>query len=288
MALSKNEQGQLRDYLLGKLSDDEQQKIEERLMVEDQFFDEFEVSKDQLVEEYRAGELAQQERQWLEENFLATSDGREREAFTLAMECLQQRPDPSIEPPPVVTPDPQPWVPPDPQPWVPADPQPWVPAEPQPRVPSGQQFAFLGPIQAFARTQPWAFAAASLVLVLLVAFATVRITRPKAQVFSVTLPNSSVVRSGGPPTPKLTLPPNTGQLKLRLQLPKTTAPNSRFAAQLDDRINTKPVEIVETDPEAVTVIVPAELLTRGEYQVHLNTTKPDGTEQELTYQFNVE
>jgi hypothetical protein len=266
MALNNGDQVQLRDYLLGRLSGDEQQKIEERLMVEDELFDEFEASKDELVEEYHAGELAQNERQWLEENFLATSEGRERYAFTLAMECLQQRPDPLPDPP---------------EPVVPTNPRPWIPPDPQP--------AFLGPIQAFARTQPWAFAATSLVLVLLVVFA-LKIIVPHRErpVFSATLESGLVVRGEGAPTPNLTLPPNIGKLKLRLKLPKTPAPNTRYKAELDDRVNTKTVEIVESDPEAVTVIVPAELVTHGLYQLTLNTTKPDGTEEGLSFPFNVQ
>jgi anti-sigma-K factor RskA len=46
MALNNGDQVQLRDYLLGRLSGDEQQKIEERLMVEDELFEEFVASKD--------------------------------------------------------------------------------------------------------------------------------------------------------------------------------------------------------------------------------------------------
>lgn len=274
MALSKTDQAQLRAYLLGKLSGDDQQKIEERLMLEDELFDEFEVSKDELVEEYNAGELAPNERQRLQETFLATSDGRERQAFALAMQCLQRkRPDALPDPPDPVRANPPSRVVPNPPVWLPPDRQPGL----------------LGPIQAFARTQPWVFAATSLMLVLLAAFAIKSIIPHRERpIFSATLETGPVVRSEGAPTPKLTLPPNIGQLKLRLHLPRTAPQGTRFAAQLDDRVNTKSVEIVGSDPESVTVIVPAELLTRGEYQLLLNTTKPDGTEQELAYQFNVQ
>lgn len=269
MALNNQDQAQLRDYLLGKLSGEEQQKIEERLMVEDDLSDVFEVSKDELIEDYCAGNLAQNEREWLEENFLATSDGRERHAFALAMDCLQRkRPAPlpnDVVPEPVWATNPPAWIPKD------------------------QPVGFFAPLQAFARTQPWAFAATSLLLVLLAAFAITRFAaRPDGQIFSATLTNGSVVRSEGPPPPRFILPPNTGQLKLRLQLRKTAAEGTHFKAQLDDGINLKSVQMVASDPESVTVIVPAELLTRGEYQLQLTTTKPDGTEQELYYPFNVQ
>src|SRR5215470_11632993 len=85
MALNNNDQTRIRDYLLGKLSEDEQQKIEERLMVEDDLFQELEVSKDELVEEYYANELSRDENQWFERNFLASPEGKQRYALTTAL-----------------------------------------------------------------------------------------------------------------------------------------------------------------------------------------------------------
>ena len=48
------------------------------------------VSKDELIEDYLAGELSQNERRWLENHLLVSNDGRERHAFALTMERLQQ------------------------------------------------------------------------------------------------------------------------------------------------------------------------------------------------------
>ena len=89
MALSNHDEANIRDYLLGKLGDEDQQKIEERLMAEDELFEEFEVSKGELVEEYVAGELPQKEHEWFRTHFLASPEGRQRQAFVLAMEKLQ-------------------------------------------------------------------------------------------------------------------------------------------------------------------------------------------------------
>src|SRR5690349_17583694 len=90
MALN-NHQARLREYLLGKLGEAEQEKIEERLMVEDELFDEFEASKDDLVEEYCADELDTTERQFFEEHFLRSVEGQQRYKFVQAMNGLQQR-----------------------------------------------------------------------------------------------------------------------------------------------------------------------------------------------------
>ena len=89
MALSDYDQVRIREYLLGKLTDDEQEKIEERLMVEDDLFQELEISKGELIEEYRAGDLSQKEKQSFA-RFLSTPEGRRRHAFAVAIECLGQ------------------------------------------------------------------------------------------------------------------------------------------------------------------------------------------------------
>ena len=54
MALNEHDQARIRDYLLGHLSDEEQEKIEERLMTEDALFEELEISKYQLNPQFKA------------------------------------------------------------------------------------------------------------------------------------------------------------------------------------------------------------------------------------------
>jgi hypothetical protein len=100
MALTNHDQVKIRQYLLGHLSDEEQQKIEERMMLEDDLFEELEVSKGELVEEYCAGGLTQDEHQWFERNYLASPEGRQRHTFTVALNCLKH---------PVPTPKRRPW-----------------------------------------------------------------------------------------------------------------------------------------------------------------------------------
>ena len=90
MAISINDQAKIRDYLLGRLSEEEQEKIEERLMVEDDFLEELEISKGELIEEYCAGELVQNEQQWFERHYLASAEGKQRHTFTLALDSLRR------------------------------------------------------------------------------------------------------------------------------------------------------------------------------------------------------
>ena len=72
MALNNHDEARIRDYLLGHLSDEEQEKIEERLMTEDDLFEELEISKGELIEEYRAGELSRNDHEWFAEHYLAS------------------------------------------------------------------------------------------------------------------------------------------------------------------------------------------------------------------------
>lgn len=95
MALNNNHQTSIRKYLLGKLTEDEQQKIEERLMVENDLFQEFEISKGELIEEYCAAELSQDEHQWFEQHFLVSPEGKEGYALALTLDHLER---PASEP----------------------------------------------------------------------------------------------------------------------------------------------------------------------------------------------
>lgn len=258
MALNNHDQAQIRQYLLGKLTEAEQEKIEERLMLDDELFGEFEVSKDELVEEYCAGELGQAERHWFEQHFLASEEGRQRRAFTVAMDCLRQ-PEAIEEP------------------------------EPQPDLhdkPSGTIFERLA---AFFKMQPWAIATVAAVVVLAVVFGSMRfMSRDGGQTFNATLTPSALSRGGEGPLPeKLQLPPHTGKLQLRLQLPKPAVPGTHFTAEFDDRLTRKPVDIVASDSQSVTVVIPTELTPRGEYKIQLTATTPDGSTQDLSYLFNV-
>jgi hypothetical protein len=89
MALSKHDQATIREYLLGHLSEDAQERLEERLMIEDDLFEELEISKGELVDDYRAGEFTREERHWFEQHYLASPEGRQHHVFALALDCVE-------------------------------------------------------------------------------------------------------------------------------------------------------------------------------------------------------
>jgi len=91
MALSIHDLSNIREYLLGKLTDEVQQATEERLMVDDELFQELEISKGELIEEYSAGELGLREHEWFGSHFLASHEGNERRLFTAALHTLARQ-----------------------------------------------------------------------------------------------------------------------------------------------------------------------------------------------------
>ena len=248
MALNKNDQTRIREFLLGKLSEDEQQKIEERLMVEDDLFEELEVSKGELVEEYYADELSRPERQWFERNFLASPEGRERYGLVTALGHLKRD----------------------------------TPAPPG-RLP------FFERLKNFFRLHPSMIAAASAAAVVVIV-AGVYLSLPAGGTYvGPTLASSLVNREQGTLPAKLTIPANISEVKMRLLLPKGTSPGADYRAQLDNRVETEPVKVVEHDSEGVWVVVPVRLLPRGEYSLQLVAIN-GGTERVIPgyYLFNVE
>lgn len=251
MALSNHDQERVRDYLLGHLSDEELTKLEERLMVEDDLFDELEVSKGELIEEYCAGELNQNDRQWFEHNYLASTEGRQRHVLALAISCLKR-------------------------------PQ---PVEPQP------QPSFLEKLAAFWRRPRWAVALASVLVVLGIAAIWVRSLQQSRTTVTVALVNTQLSRSnGGSALPhKLDLPPDAGELRASLTLPKSFPQGTRFQAVLDNQTDRKQVQVVDHKENVVTVMIPAADLPRGEYALELTALKADGTEEAIpgNYRFDV-
>lgn len=251
MVLGNNDQTTVREYLLGHLNDVEQEQIEERLMVEDDLFEELEISKGELIEEYRAGELAAQEKAWFERHFLASPEGRQR--YTLAIALGQIKPQPA--------------------------------AKQQPVRPT-----FLERLILLFKQPRWALATITPALIAVVV-AVVLLSRPAGQTFvGPTLANNVINRESGPLPTRVTLPANTAQLKLRLMLPQPSTRDARYQAKLDDRTNQKPIDVVESDTDSVTVLIPVKLLQQGEYSVTLLKVNSDGSSQPIPgyYFFNIE
>ena len=243
MALSDNDQAHIRQYLLGNLSDDEQEKLEERLMVEDDLFDELEISKGELVEEYRAGELSQKDRQWFEQHFLASPDGRQRHAFAVAIECLER---------------------------LPAN------AEPAP-----QRLTFRDKLEAFFGTPRLATAAlVTIGAVFLVGIVWLIIPRGPQKFVAVSLTSNAITRAtGADQYTRIQMQSDVSELRISLALPQPGAPGSTYRVQLDNRLEVKNLEPSAHDSNVVSVVIPRQQVPPGQYALSLTEVKADGTTQ---------
>ncbi len=81
MALLNHDPETVRKYLLGELTDDQQQDFEQRLLSEDELTQELEVITDDLVDEYLAKQLTAKESEWFEQHFLASPEGKRSQRF---------------------------------------------------------------------------------------------------------------------------------------------------------------------------------------------------------------
>jgi hypothetical protein len=247
MALNNNDQARIREYLLGRLSDEEEEKIEERLMVDDEFFEELEISKGEILDEYSAGELSQTDRKSFEEGYLASPEGRKRFTFSVALDRLGQR-----KPAP-------------------------APA-PMPRV------AFFDRMRAFFNWQRLAFAAGSAALVLTVA--TTLIFRRPPVFISVDLTSNVANRSpGARQYHRLTVPSNADEVRFSLQLPQSATPRSGYVVELDNQTDVTTFTPLSQSGNSVLVAIPANQLPPGIYSLRLQARLADGTSQPEPWEY---
>ena len=253
MSPNNSDQQEIRRYLLGQLQDEAQQKIEDRLMTENDLFEELEVSKDEIVEEYCAGELTTKERDWLEQHFLASPEGKQRRTLALALKHGKS------------------------------------PIPKRVTLFERLQTRFSN----LWKTQPWAIVAiASAVVVLVVGGIVLRATlgtsRPTT-FLSLTLPNSSAIRSEETqPIAKVSLPLNVDELRITLVLPENPPSASRYRVEAVEGINT--LSVTGSNSNSVSVTIPTSQLRRGQYALQLYAIKANGTEERVlgNYFFNVE
>jgi len=248
MVLNNIDQARIRDYLLGRLSDEEEEKLEERLMVDDELFEELEISKGEIVEEYSAGELSQSDRQSFEERYLASPEGRERFTFSVALDRLGQR-KPAVAP-----------------------------------VPMPRHTGLFDRIRAYFNWQRLAFAAGSAALVLTLATALI-VRRPPVFV-SVDLTSNVANRSpGARQYHRLTIPANADEVRFALQLPQSATPRAGYVVELDNQTDVTTFTPVSQSGNSILVAIPTNQLPPGIYSLRLQARLADGTSQPEPWEY---
>lgn len=85
MTYQNENDGLTRSYLLGALSAEEQQHVEERMLTDDEFFQQLLVAEDDLFDEYVRGELTEEEKRLFQNNFLAAQERQQGLQFAEAL-----------------------------------------------------------------------------------------------------------------------------------------------------------------------------------------------------------
>jgi len=257
--MKSQEYENIRPYLLGLIPQNDQPQIEERLLVDNEFYEELLIAEDELIDEYLAGELSPMERRNFEEHFLVTPEREQKVRFGRALNKY--------------TADKSSRRAPTPQWWS-------YPA------------AFLSSRNAVALT---ALSAAALVLVVGVWLATKNPwqqtpgTAPVSIVTAVLIPGTA--REGGEIT-RISIPPGTDTIQLRLALPPGDYEKYRAAILTSQGTNVwtgtnlQPELLVEG--KFIVLTLPANIFRRDDYQAKLSGQLANSSfEDAASYTFRV-
>ncbi len=247
-----NQQNVTRRYLLGQLTEDEQAGAEQRLVSDDDFFEEFELVKDELVEEYLAGQLTREETQWFEANFLASPEGRKRRKFTTALNRYVR----------------------------------------ENQTVSKNTPGWMDRLGGFWASQPILARTAGALLVLAIVggiFGYLRVP-PTRTLATLTLIPTQPTRSGENESKKVKLKEDA--LQLTLMLPAAAESGGRYRVELlNTRGGSKIFDASPTDAQSVTLEISASQLPPGQYVTTLSKVINDGTVERIpggSYHFTVE
>jgi hypothetical protein len=242
-------------YLLEELTEEEAEQFEEQCFSQPEWPGvELDSAEDDLIEAYVRNELTPERKQRFEENYLITTAREDR--VLLARSFLRV----------VCTNDPQ-------------------------------KVTWKERLKAFFTVQLLTprYTSIAAVLVVSVALLFWSVKRPfTPQTFKdVNLPFVSEDQTRGSstaPTPIITLPLNVDALRISLPLPEPTPEGATYSVQWE---NVKgPLGTLKTidlkDPKSLTVIIPADDLSPGQYTLKVFRKDPNGKEQTVTYFFDVE
>src|SRR5215470_4410948 len=80
-----NDEGAIRQYLLGQLHEPEQIAIEDRLLTDDAYYQRLAMIEDELIDDYITGALSEPDRQAFSAHFLAAPEHQKKLKFAQAM-----------------------------------------------------------------------------------------------------------------------------------------------------------------------------------------------------------
>jgi Uncharacterized protein conserved in bacteria len=283
---SQNDEELLRkDYLLGQLSDQMREQVEERLLDDDDFVERLSTTEDDLIDDYVFGALSESERRSFEDNFVINDERRRKVQFAQSVDLYLDK---------LADPQPSPVTPVHSSPW-------WT-----------------TPLQLL---QSYIFWIAVPVFALLLVFVGPKIVRwikpsdPVAVVqtnraliehqieefnklstghnlasYELALDATPILRDKGG-IKRVTLAPNTGFLDLKLAV--LSPPRQKYRALVSTVEGVEQFAVaLERDnnsgPGSVLFKIPTQFLNTGDYQIQLSGVGPDGQlDNPVRYYFGV-
>lgn len=91
LIIDQTEKTELRNYLLGRLREDEEEQVEIRLLSDPVYGEKFDVVVDEITDQYVAGEIKGEERERVENYFLKSNKRREKLRYAAALNTYQSK-----------------------------------------------------------------------------------------------------------------------------------------------------------------------------------------------------
>jgi anti-sigma factor RsiW len=250
-------------YLLGNLSEEFRERVEQRLLTEESFFEELLIAEEELIDDYVSGELADEDRQRFEQHFLCTQERRRKLRFAQSFSRYASNAHEKD-------------------------------AGEQAHARAADVPTWAERLRAFW-SGPRALRAAVALALVVIAFGALWLyfarTRPIQTFATITLSASAGNRADAVQAGRVNYPLERDALRVYLTLPEQTSPSARYRAELETADGeSRPLEIDGQDARYVSVVIPATRLARGRYALRLFTTDAGKAERRVggSYFFNVE
>jgi hypothetical protein len=245
-------QKRIRSYLLGQLSDGAGDELEQNILTNAELFEELLVVEDELIDDFLASKLDQNERANFEQHFLATPERQEQLRFARALNRYV------------------------------------TVASRKESAPGNFWLAFKSSPTFLFR----AAAAIVLVTLIagMLWFLLNRGSAPETFA-TLNLTISQSTRGEGAQAPGIKVPLSQDALKIVLRLPDQSPRGGRYHVEFEsDNGQARSLNTVAQDGQSVTVVIPANELKRGQYSLKVFVVGSDGVERRLNgnYFFTVE
>ena len=257
----KETKNEVRLYLLGQLKEEDEERLELRLLTDPAFGADFDTVVDEITDQYVGNELRGEERKRVEQYFLRSAERQNKVRF--ARELFRQA---AVERGSTVVNVP---VPPEPGWWDRA-------SEFWNRQALSLRFASIF---------------ATLVIMAGIAMLVVPTRNPTSPSYaSIALKVSSSDRSVGSEIPSVKPQPGDAGIRIELALPDGIPQANSYRVNLRSEQVSRELLVAEQKDRSVVVVVPTDEVPRGSYVIQLFGVNADGTEQRVpgSAVFNVE